>query len=64
MAEDLERPRVSKHVLKGDFVSTVGYDGQRVFMKLWDEEVLEDKVKTFHPTVRDRPLFSSLWCLQ
>ncbi|XP_012939837.1 chromosome transmission fidelity protein 18 homolog [Aplysia californica] len=40
-AEDMERPRVSKRIPKEDFVSTVGYGGERVYMKLWAEDVLE-----------------------
>lgn len=44
VAEDLDRPRVHKRIPKCDFVSAVGPDGQRVYMKLWNEEVLEAEV--------------------
>lgn len=43
-AEDLDRPRVHKRIPKCDFMSAVGHDGQRVYMKLWNEDVLEAEV--------------------
>ena len=41
---DLERPKVFKRIPRGDFISTLGYEGQRVYMQLWDEDVLESEV--------------------
>lgn len=37
----MERKRVNKRIPDGDFISTVGFDGERVYMKLLDENLLE-----------------------
>nr|KAI8767092.1 putative chromosome transmission fidelity protein 18 [Biomphalaria glabrata] len=58
-ADDLERPRVHKHIPKCDFISAVGYEGQRVYMKLWDEEVLEAEYSCISTDARSAMLLTT-----
>ncbi|CAL1547262.1 unnamed protein product [Lymnaea stagnalis] len=62
-AEDLERPRVRKHIPNSDFISAVGYDGQRVYMKLWDEDVLESEYTSIGTDSRAIGLLTTPVCL-
>jgi len=50
--EDLERPRVKKKIPQTDFVSTRGYEGDKVYMKLWDEDVLQAEVSSLGQEAR------------
>ncbi|KAH9505293.1 Chromosome transmission fidelity protein 18 [Bulinus truncatus] len=62
-AEDIERPRVHKRIPKCDFVSAVGYEGQRVYMKLWDEDVLEAEYSSIGSDSRSSALLSTPVCV-
>ncbi|GFO38310.1 chromosome transmission fidelity protein 18-like protein [Plakobranchus ocellatus] len=60
---DLERPKVHKHIPKGDFMSTLGYEGQRVYMQLWDEDVLESELSSFEKDSRHLNLLPTPVCI-
>ncbi|BFZ03156.1 hypothetical protein BsWGS_06195 [Bradybaena similaris] len=62
-AEDLDRPRVHKRIPKCDFMSAVGHDGQRVYMKLWNEDVLEAEFDSVGGDARSTSLLPVPVCI-
>ncbi|RUS89835.1 hypothetical protein EGW08_002365 [Elysia chlorotica] len=61
--DDLERPKVFKRIPRGDFISTLGYEGQRVYMQLWDEDVLESEFSSFEKDSRPLSLLPIPVCI-
>ncbi|KAK3690943.1 hypothetical protein RRG08_021640 [Elysia crispata] len=61
--DDLDRPKVFKRIPRGDFISTLGYEGQRVYMQLWDEDVLESEFSSFEKDSRPLSLLPVPVCI-
>jgi len=62
-AEDTERSRVRKKIPQTDFVSAKGYDGARVYMKMWDEDVLMAEVSNMGHEARAASLLPVPVCV-
>ncbi|GFR79244.1 chromosome transmission fidelity protein 18-like protein [Elysia marginata] len=61
--DDLTRPKVFKRIPRGDFISTLGYEGQRVYMQLWDEDVLESEFSSYEKDSRPLSLLPTPVCI-